>query len=562
MIQAARGRSRALMDQFQLTGVDPRRGLPEPQGTKIRQREEAARRRISAIQARAALVPLQKADSEEGRALQRELDEAMSEHASAWREVLNANPLYRGLAAADPGRAALATLRAGTLTPKSGLLVYWIGRERSYLFLVGGADRPTEVFPLMLPRAMANALTAFPEPEESTGLERFRDMVVRPLSDKPPPERAGEVVAADDLVPLTLDRARLLVDRYREQITEPTFQAGRALRLTPRSAPRPQAASGAEVVGRILLPAEARRRLRTWAPDHLFVVPDGPLHRLPLEAVVLEGGQEPRFVLDELPPLVYAPSLSMLAILVGRQHDYTGPARLLTVGDVYYPQQGLPPGTRRADTRPGNPALILRGVFPSLPASGQESARVASLFEPTLVTPLTWKGATEKAVREALPGKRYVHLAAHGFVDQRFGNLYGALAFSPPASGTFETDDDGLLMLNEIYTLPLRDCELAVLSACVTNLGPQQPQEAGVTLAGAFLAGGAGRVVASHWSIVDVSTAELVTTLFTEVTAARQRGDAVSYARALQSARRHVRSRPGWSSPLYWAPFVLLGPAP
>jgi CHAT domain-containing protein len=559
LVQASRGRSRALMDQFQLAGADPRQALTGPRGAEIRQREDAARRRISSIQARAALIPLQEAEGSEAQTLLRQLDEAQREHAAAWREVLNANPLYRGLAADDPGRDALAVLRANTLTDRNGLLVYWIGRERRYLFLVGGPGRPTEVFPLTLPRAVADGLTSAPEPEGPSSRERLRDIVVRPKARTAPPEKPAEVVADGDPVPLTLVHCRLLVDRYREQIQTPDFRPGRDIRLTPRSAPKPLAASGPEVLGRALLPPEARRRLGEWKAEYLIVVPDGPLHRLPLEAVVLEGGERPRYVLDELPPLVYAPSLSMLAVLTSRKRTTDGPATLLTVGEVAYPQEEEGRRAPAPEGRSGDPALVLRGVFPPLPASGEESKRVARLFDPDKVTALRGKEATEKAVRRGLAGKRFVHLAAHGFVDQRFGNLYGALALSPP-EGRTTPDDDGLLTLNEIYELPLGDCELAVLSACVTNVGPQGPLEAGVTLGGGFLAAGAARVVASHWSVDDESTAELVATFFEEVTAARRRGGAVSYARALQAARLKVRSRAEWSSPLYWAPFVLVGP--
>jgi CHAT domain-containing protein len=91
-------------------------------------------------------------------------------------------------------------------------------------------------------------------------------------------------------------------------------------------------------------------------------------------------------------------------------------------------------------------------------------------------------------------------------------------------------------------------------------VGPQRPLEAGVTLAGGFLTAGARRVVASHWSVDDRSTAELMGTFFEEVSAAAARKDRVLYAKALRDARLKVRGRDGWSAPFYWAPFVLLGP--
>jgi CHAT domain-containing protein len=146
----------------------------------------------------------------------------------------------------------------------------------------------------------------------------------------------------------------------------------------------------------------------------------------------------------------------------------------------------------------------------------------------------------------------------HGFADERLGNLFGGLALTPPPPGT-GAPDDGFLSLHEIYLLPLQECELAVLSACVTQVGPQRPLEAGVTLANSFLAAGARRVVASHWGVDDQSTAVLMTAFFEELGAAARRGERAPYARALQKARLKLRHTPRWSAPYFWAPFVLSG---
>jgi CHAT domain-containing protein len=183
------------------------------------------------------------------------------------------------------------------------------------------------------------------------------------------------------------------------------------------------------------------------------------------------------------------------------------------------------------------------------------------LFAKAQVKALTGGQATRRAFVAALPGRRVLHLAAHAFADERFGNQFGALALAPapPRKGT--PADDGLLYLHEIFTLPLGDCELAVLSGCVTNVGPQQPLEAGVTLASGFLSAGARRVVASHWSVADDATADLMGVFFEEVTAAARKGEPPDYPGALQRARRSLRGQPRWAAPFYWAPFVLVGPA-
>jgi CHAT domain-containing protein len=347
------------------------------------------------------------------------------------------------------------------------------------------------------------------------------------------------------------------VDLYLAHLLPPETDKKRGVRVQSRAGEAALPLTEAEAVAAALLPPAARARVKELAPEYLLVVPDGPLHKLPLEALVLREGPPTRYALDELPPLVYAPSAAVLAALPalpGRQAAPAGPPTLLTVGDIAYPEIK---GPAPAAWVPGMQAL--GGAFARLPNSGAESRRIARLFEPARVKALEKEGATEKAVTAAVPGKRYLHLAAHGFVDERYGNLFGALALAPPPGREAPGDDDGFLELHEIYRLPLGGCELAVLSACETNVGPQRPLEAGVTLAGGFLAAGARRVVASHWSVDDRSTAELVGAFFEEVTKARS-GGRVSFARALQKARQQVRSRPEWSAPFYWAPFVLVGP--
>jgi CHAT domain-containing protein len=279
---------------------------------------------------------------------------------------------------------------------------------------------------------------------------------------------------------------------------------------------------------------------------------------------VLETAPRLRYALDELPPIVYAPSAAVLTLLARRKPAAPGPLSLLTVCNPAYrnereEQVALNRTPGQATSRGG---LVWRGQLALLPGTAEESQRIRRLFDGPRVRVLEGPQATERAVRKEVEGKRMIHLAAHGFADEAFGNLFGALALTPPPPGGREdSEDDGFLSLHEIYQLPLRDCELAVLSACSTNVGPQQPLEAGVTLASGFLAAGAHRVVASHWGVDDESTAVLMTTFFKEVTAAARGKDPVSYARALHKARLAVRNTEDWSEPFYWAPFVLIGPA-
>jgi CHAT domain-containing protein len=167
--------------------------------------------------------------------------------------------------------------------------------------------------------------------------------------------------------------------------------------------------------------------------------------------------------------------------------------------------------------------------------------------------------ATEANVRANVLGREILHFACHGLVDQKHGNFFGALALTPgrAASGA---DDDGFLTLPEIYALNLSGCELAILSACQTNVGLQQRGEGLYGLSRGFLVAGSRRVVASNWLVDDESAASLVSYFVASLAKTELDSSQVDYAAALHAAKRWVRSQEKWNHPYYWATFVLIGP--
>jgi hypothetical protein len=86
--------------------------------------------------------------------------------------------------------------------------------------------------------------------------------------------------------------------------------------------------------------------------------------------------------------------------------------------------------------------------------------------------------------------------------------LTSVLALTPGPPGS-PPANDGFLTLAEIYELDLKGCELAILSACQTNFGPEQRGEGVVALSRGFLAAGARRVLASNWLVDDEAAASL-----------------------------------------------------
>ncbi len=127
--------------------------------------------------------------------------------------------------------------------------------------------------------------------------------------------------------------------------------------------------------------------------------------------------------------------------------------------------------------------------------------------------------------------------------------------------------DDGFLTLPEIYELNLKGNELAILSACQTNYGPEQRGEGVWALSRGFLVAGSRRVVASNWLVDDEAAASLVYFFCSSVAQAENPTKSadkpdrqVDYAKALHDAKLWIRHQTKWQHPYYWATFTLIGP--
>ncbi|HVG37837.1 MAG TPA: CHAT domain-containing protein, partial [Pyrinomonadaceae bacterium] len=112
---------------------------------------------------------------------------------------------------------------------------------------------------------------------------------------------------------------------------------------------------------------------------------------------------------------------------------------------------------------------------------------------------------------------------------------------------------DGFLRLHEIYNLRM-PAELIVLSACQTALGKEIKGEGLIGLTRGFMYAGAERVVASLWQVDDLATAELMKRFYEGMLRKGLRP-----AAALREAQLAVMKQKRWSSPYFWAGFVLQG---
>ncbi len=532
----ARSRSRTLLDQMLATGIDPRDRLTGDARTTLLEREASARRDVSRLRAQAMQFTSEQAEDPATKKTLGELEAAQKEYAAAWREITNADPLTRVLT--DPAFAenSLALVRKEAHKSGGVLLTYMIGRDASYAVLCTDPKAAPQVFKLAVARPVANDIGDAPA-GELVAHAGFRGIALKPSvkqPDRPVAARNVEGVALTDAV------VARLVNHYLREIADPSFNPTRGIALVSRKPGGGTNPAAPEILGDAVLPYALREKIRKSGAKRLVLIPDGALHKLPFEALLLSAEPAAKYALEELPPVCYAPSLAALAVVLNRPRNNEGVASLLTVGDPAYPESAS------------------GGALPRLPYTAVESQKVRQFFPDDHVKALGQNDATEANVVAALPGKRFIHLAAHGFADEAFGNAFAAVALAPPVRGLTEPGNDGFLTIHEISRLKLTGCELTVLSACVTNVGPQRPLEAGVTLAGSFLNAGSRGVMASCWSVDDHATAELMAAFFGEVRPMTGKGAA--YPEALKNARLAIRKESKWGAPFFWAPFVYLGP--
>jgi CHAT domain-containing protein len=314
-----------------------------------------------------------------------------------------------------------------------------------------------------------------------------------------------------------------------------------------------------EALFETLVPADVWPLLRD--ASEVLVVPDGALHRVPFEGLVVGRAPDgrPRYWLDDGPVVRYSPSVTT-AYNLGRSGADRGASSSSSAVVV------ANPAFERPGSRASFPPPVLSstrqwaGALASLPGTAREAALIRAAILPSgaEVLVLAEDAAEEAAVRAALGSqpRRFVHFATHGLVDESRSELLAALALTPPQRGTRTPDNDGLLQLFEIYDLDARS-ELTVLSACDSHSGRNVDGEGVFALSRAFLGAGSRRVVASLWPVDDASTAVLMGAFYGRIAAGA--GDGPDYARALRDARREVRERREWSSPYFWAPFILTG---
>ena len=239
--------------------------------------------------------------------------------------------------------------------------------------------------------------------------------------------------------------------------------------------------------------------------DHLILVPNGSLHRLPWAALPWEDGY-----LIEYKTLTILPASSLFGAVVTSPEEK--PAGLLALGNPI----------------PNEPG------WSDLPAAKSE---VESLIEYFPTLPIKWILTGDQANRSVVVGENlqgfFLHFAAHA------------------QSGSIERTrillSDGDLTYDDILGLNIKNAPLVVLSACDSGLGEILSGDQVYSLADAFLLSQARSVVFTLWLVDDLATMALMGEFYGNF----EEGAAIALAKAQRAMIK--KGHP----PAHWAGFVI-----
>jgi len=308
----------------------------------------------------------------------------------------------------------------------------------------------------------------------------------------------------------------------------------------------------------------------------IWIVPDSVLASVPFEALIDDKG---RFLIEN----------NTFGYLSAAQELALGNARRRAKGTGALIVGGIDYGGAEALTAEDRSVLANAsgGILPvaALPGTDEEAAQLTGLFEkrrrPIDVVELTGDLASEGRIKRELAGKRFIHLATHGFFQRRNPErLTRKIEAGPLEIQTFHTfevaahsglilaganetgkegDEDGLLTAEEVAQANLRSAELVTLSACETGLGTPIAGAGVLGLRRAFFLAGARSIVMSLWKVPDEETRRLMQLFYRRIVFGKVRDK----ARALRSAKleliKKLEAEGKEAHPLYWASFIISG---
>lgn len=517
-----RARARSLLDTLKEAKADIRQGVD----AALLQRERETQRRLNA-RAQAQMQLLSQPHLEaQAQAIAEEIQSLINDLQQVETEIRQTSPHYASLML--PRSLTPKEIQTQVLDQDTLLLEYSLGDERSYLWVVTSTS----------------------------------------ITSRELAKRSEIEIAVTDYYNLLNARNTDVKGETKEQ---------RQLRIDRADAAIPKAAASLSQL--LLAPVAAH-----LGKKRLVVVADGALHFVPFGALPVEGespsinnqngvARGPRALIADH-EIVNLPSASTLSVIreevAGRQR---APKTVAVLADPVFMKTDervktdKDKPTTKSDNGP--PSLtesktdrqlikakedtgLANGLdVPRLPGTRREAEQIVAMVpssEHRLA--LDFAASRETATSAELAQYRYVHFSTHGLLNSVHPELSGLVFSLVNERGE---PQEGFLLAHEIFNLKI-PAEAVVLSACETGIGKDIKGEGLVSLTRGFMYAGAPRVVVSLWAVSDTATTELMVRFYEGMLK-----EGRPPAEALRAAQLSLMSDKRWSSPYYWAPFVLEG---
>lgn len=144
-----------------------------------------------------------------------------------------------------------------------------------------------------------------------------------------------------------------------------------------------------------------------------------------------------------------------------------------------------------------------------------------------------------------------LHIATHGvYYNKKNSTDVESMDNSILAFAGANLGDEGLVTASEVAKMNLRQCDLAVLSACETGLG-KLGNDGVFGLQRGFKNAGVRTLLMSLKKVYDYSTAEMMICFYNNLMKGQSKRE------ALVNAQKEIRDK-GFSESKYWASFILL----
>lgn len=236
------------------------------------------------------------------------------------------------------------------------------------------------------------------------------------------------------------------------------------------------------------------------------------------------------------------------------QHERMNPSKAALFGDINYNDEA----TNSKDTQRSLASLrgsADMGSFADLSNTLREMNDIQSILKSNgvkNVEPFRNTDASKSAFLGLTDTKvNLLHIATHGaYRDLMKLTDAESMQNSLLAFAGANIDDNALVTAADIAQMNLRQCDLAVLSACETGLG-KLGGDGVFGLQRGFKNAGVHTLLMSLKKVYDESTADLMISFYQHLMSGSTKRD------ALVKAQQDIRKK-GFNDPKYWAAFILL----